>query len=79
MLDGPVIGDCMPRHRHQEFVRFLKKIDAETPPALDLHVIVANSGTHTSPGAEFSCAETVLVDGFLAKIARRKEALDALH
>ena len=28
MLDGKVIGDCMPRHRHQEFIRFLKKIDA---------------------------------------------------
>jgi len=31
MLDGKVIGDCMPRHRHQEFIRFLKKIDNETP------------------------------------------------
>jgi len=46
MLDGQVIGDCMPRHRHQEFIRFLKKIDAETPPELDLHLIVDNYGTH---------------------------------
>ncbi len=46
LLDGHVIGDCMPRHRHQEFIRFLQKIDAETPPALDLHLIVDNSGTH---------------------------------
>jgi transposase len=46
MLDGHVIGDCMPRHRHQEFIRFLKKIDAETPPELDLHLIVDNYGTH---------------------------------
>jgi transposase len=46
MLDGKVIGDCMPRHRHQEFIRFLKKIDAETPPELDLHLIVDNYGTH---------------------------------
>ncbi len=46
LLDGHVIGDCMPRHRHQEFIRFLKKIDAETPPALDLHLIVDNYGTH---------------------------------
>lgn len=46
MLDGQVIGDCMPRHRHQEFLRFLKKIDAETPPALDLHLIVDNYSTH---------------------------------
>jgi len=46
MLDGHVIGDCMPRHRHQEFIRFLKKVDAETPPELDLHLIVDNYGTH---------------------------------
>jgi transposase len=46
MLDGKVIGDCMPRHRHQEFLRFLKRIDAETPPELDLHLIVDNYSTH---------------------------------
>ncbi|MGH8568514.1 MAG: IS630 family transposase [Gammaproteobacteria bacterium] len=46
LLDGQVIGDCMPRHRHQEFIRFLKKIDAETPSELDLHLIVDNYGTH---------------------------------
>jgi transposase len=49
MLDGRVIGDCMPRHRHQEFIRFLKKIDAETPPEFDLHLIVDNYGTHKHP------------------------------
>lgn len=49
MLDGKVIGDCMPRHRHQEFIRFLKKIDAETPPELDLHLIVDNYGSHKHP------------------------------
>ncbi|WP_370693547.1 IS630 family transposase [Nitrospira tepida] len=49
MLDGTVIGDCMPRHRHQEFIRFLKKIDAETLPHLDLHLIVDNYGTHKHP------------------------------
>ena len=49
MLDGQVIGDCMPRHRHQEFIRFLKKIDAETPPDLALHLIVDNYGTHKHP------------------------------
>ena len=46
MLDGHVIGDCMPRHRHQEFIRFLKKIDAETPAELDLHLILDNYATH---------------------------------
>ena len=49
MLDGKVIGDCMPRHRHQEFIRFLKKIDATTRPELDLHLIVDNYGTHKHP------------------------------
>jgi transposase len=49
MLDGKVIGDCMPRHRHQEFIRFLKKIDAETPNGFDLHLIVDNYGTHKHP------------------------------
>ena len=49
MLDGRVIGDCMPRHRHQEFIRFLKKIDAETSSSLELHLIVDNYGTHKHP------------------------------
>jgi transposase len=49
MLDGKVIGDCMPRHRHQEFIRFLKMIDAATPPHLALHLIVDNYGTHKHP------------------------------
>lgn len=49
MLDGKVIGDCMPRHRHQEFIRFLKKIDAETPADLNLHLIVDNYATHKHP------------------------------
>mgnify|MGYP001574015787 CR=1 FL=1 len=53
MLDGKVIGDCMPRHRHQEFIRFLKKIDDETPSELDLHLIVDNYGTHKHPRVKF--------------------------
>src|SRR3989441_4323184 len=49
MLDGKVIGDCMPRHRHQEFIRFLTKIDGDTPSNLDLHLIVDNYATHKHP------------------------------
>jgi transposase len=49
MLDGKVIGDWMPRHRHQEFILFLKIIDGETPSELDLHLIVDNYGTHRHP------------------------------
>ena len=48
-LDGAVIGDCMPQHRHQEFTRFLKRIDQQTPSALDLHLIVDNYATHKHP------------------------------
>jgi len=39
----------MPRHRHQEFLRFSKRIDEQTPHDLDLHVIVDNYGTHQHP------------------------------
>ena len=46
MLDGTIIGDCMPRHRHQEFIRFLQTLDTKTPGDLDLHLIVDNYGTH---------------------------------
>jgi transposase len=46
MLDGSVIGQCMPRHRRREFLRFLKTIDRQTPADLDLHLIVDNYATH---------------------------------
>ena len=45
-LDGTVIGACKPRHRHQEFLRFLAQIDSETPSELALHLIVDNYATH---------------------------------
>jgi len=49
LLDGKIIGQCLPRHRSAEFVRFLKKIDQNTPGELDLHLIVDNYSTHKSP------------------------------
>ena len=49
MLDGKVSGQCLQRHRSQEFIRFLKKIDQQTPAGLDLHLIVDNYSTHKSP------------------------------
>jgi transposase len=49
VLDGTVVGECMPRHRHQEFLRFLRRLDREFPPALDLHLILDNYGTHKHP------------------------------
>ena len=49
MIQGKVIASCMPRHRHQEWIKFLKQIDAETPEDLDLHLIVDNYATHKHP------------------------------
>src|SRR6202789_3047273 len=46
LAEGRIIAECMPRHRHQEWLAFLKKIDAETPAEPDLHVIVDNYATH---------------------------------
>jgi len=51
-LDGAVIGDCMPQHRHQEFTRFLKRVDLETPSEMDLHLIVDTYATHKHPAVE---------------------------
>lgn len=45
-LDGRVIGECMAKHRQVEFLKFLRKIDNETPKALDLHLIIDNYGSH---------------------------------
>ncbi len=49
MAEGRLIGECMPRHRHQEWIRFLKLIDTQTPADLDLHLIVDNYATHKHP------------------------------
>ena len=47
LLEGKLIGTCMQHHRQPEWVKFLKQIDRETPPELDLHLIVDNYVTHT--------------------------------
>lgn len=49
VLEGTVLKRCQARHRHQEFLKFLRQIDRETPPELDLHLIVDNYGTHKHP------------------------------
>src|SRR5580658_6473425 len=46
VLEGTVIGTCYPRHRNQEFLKFLRQIDRETPPELELHLVLDNYGTH---------------------------------
>jgi transposase len=49
LAEGRLIGTCMPRHRHQEWLKFLKLIDHGTPPDLDLHLIIDNYATHKHP------------------------------
>ncbi len=46
---GEVIDECKPRHRHDEFLAFIKRIERETDQALDLHIIVDNYATHKHP------------------------------
>jgi transposase len=48
-LDGTVMATCMDRHRHQEWLKFLRMIDRQTPKGKQLHLIVDNYGTHTHP------------------------------
>ena len=49
VLTGKVIGSCMPRHRHEEFVKFLKTVDKEVPKGLAIHMILDNYATHKHP------------------------------
>lgn len=49
LAEGRLIGTCMPKHRHQEWLKFLKLIDQQTPSELDLHLIVDNYATHKHP------------------------------
>jgi transposase len=59
-LDGSVVGQCLPRHRHQEFLKFLRTLDREFPGERDLHLIVDNYRTHKHAN----------VDAWLAKHPR---------
>jgi transposase len=49
VAQGKVIGQCFARHRHQEFLKFLKRLDAEFPIEMDLHLVMDNYGTHKHP------------------------------
>jgi transposase len=87
VLDGKVIGQCMSRHRHQEFIRFLNKISRETPPKREVHLIVDNYATHKHPKVRAwlgrhrrfhvhftptSASWLNAVEGFFAKLTRRR-------
>jgi transposase len=49
VAQGQVIGQCYARHRHQEFLRFLQRLDEEFPGEIRLHVVMDNYGTHKHP------------------------------
>ena len=49
VAQGKVIGQCYARHRHQEFLKFLKRLDAEFPAEIKLHLVMDNYGTHKHP------------------------------
>jgi putative transposase len=49
LLDGTVLAQCRPRHRHQEFLGFLRVIDQAVPADLEIHVILDNYATHKHP------------------------------
>ena len=87
VLEGKVIGQCMRRHRHQEFIRFLNVIDAKTPKKKTIHVIVDNYGTHTHPKVmewldkhprfvfhftPTSASWLNAVEGFFAKLTKKR-------
>src|SRR4051812_9385445 len=87
VLDGTVIGQCMGRHRHQEFIRFLNQINRKTLPDLDLHLIVDNYATHKHatvrtwlgrhPRFHFHFTPTSAswlnaVEGFFAKLTNKR-------
>jgi transposase len=52
VLTGAVIGQCLPRHRHIEFLKFLRTIDREVPKGLAVHLILDNYSTHTHPNVK---------------------------
>jgi len=49
VLTGAVVGECLPSHRHQELLTFLRKVDREVPKGLAIHMILDNYATHEHP------------------------------
>jgi transposase len=87
VLEGKVIGRCMQRHRHQEFIRFLNAVETDVPAGKIVHVILDNYATHKHPKVKAwlarhprfafhftptSCSWLNAVEGFFAKLTRRR-------
>jgi transposase len=52
ILNGKVIGSCLPRHRGKEFIKFLNQLEKEVPEELDIHLILDNYSTHKSAAVQ---------------------------
>src|SRR5438552_9779625 len=87
VLEGKVFGQCMKRHRHQEFIRFLNGIDARVPKKKAVHVIVDNYAAHKHPNVmqwigkhprfifhftPTSASWLNAVEGFFANLAKKR-------
>jgi transposase len=87
VLEGKVIGRCMQRHRHEEFIRFLNTINAEIPDGKTVHVILDNYAAHKHPAVlawlarhkrfffhftPTSCSWLNAVEGYFAKLSRQR-------
>ena len=87
VLDGTIIGRNMPRHRHQEVIRFLNTIEAQVPKRKAIHAIVDNYATHKHPKVRrwlarhprwtfhftpTSASWLNAVEGFFSKLTRRR-------
>jgi len=87
VLDGTVLGRCMKRHRHQEFIKFLNAVERKIPAGKIIHVILDNYGTHKHPKVEqwladhprwvfhftpTSASWLNAVEGFFSIITRRR-------
>ena len=87
ILEGKVIGRCMQRHRHQEFIRFLNAIEAEVPVGKMVHLVLDNYAAHKHPKVRAwlerhprfvfhftptSCSWLNAVEGFFAKLTVRR-------
>ena len=87
ILDGTIVGQCMQRHRHQEFLRFLNRLERDIPAGRLIHVILDNYGSHKHPKVRAwlarhprwtfhftptSASWLNAVEGFFAKLTRRR-------
>ena len=87
VLEGKVIGRCMPQHRHQDFICFLNTINARVPAKRPVHLILDNYATHKHPDVAAwltahprftfhfiptSCSWLNAVEGYFAKLTNRR-------